>query len=279
MIPRMFLVGILVLSGHAALRPARADDPSKDAPPPRNKLNDLSLEVTALQMLNQFQFTSAQMKNIREWMKETTEKGRQRQPGQASTGFRRKLLELHTALVNAADQDVIEQLSDAVEDLRYEEKPRLDDNVVLTPEARRHAPELLRLLKTSQYAAYAALLIDLVDPLDFLIEALPRVRELQGADWRDKRAKIAGEIGRLVGGVDAAREEKVIKAVAALLTRARRLSATDFAEQRAGLEKTAQHILGAISPADVLRNEIEYSLAELLSNARLPTALAARSEL
>ncbi len=48
---------------------------------------------------------------------------------------------------------------------------------------------------------------------------------------------------------------------------------------RAELESAARAIVGGLSPADIVRNEIEYSLAELLSNGRLAAALKARLEL
>ncbi len=151
---------------------------------PAVPVNELSLEVTALQTIHQFQFTYAQMKQISQWAKQTPEKGRERQEGQASEEFKSKLAELR-GRCSGADPDLIEELSDEIDELRFEEKPFLDDDVKLTVQARRHAPELLRLLKTNQYAAYAGLLIDVVDPEDFLIEALSRVRALKGADWRD----------------------------------------------------------------------------------------------
>ena len=94
-----------------------------------------------------------------------------------------------------------------------------------------------------------------------------------------ERKQIANEIGRLCGGVDAAKEERLRKSAAALLTRARRMSSQDFVKQRADLEDEARRIIGSISPADVIRNEVEYALGELLSNARLVEALAARLQL
>ena len=242
-------------------------------------LNELSLEVTALQMLHQFQFTVAQMEKIRRCARDCAETGKQRQPGQASKEFRDKLLEVHKALTAATDMDLIEQLSDELDELRNEEKPLLEDDVKLTAAARKQAPEILRLLKPHQYAAYAALLIDVVDPLDLLTESLEQVRALKGMDWREQRKKIAAEVGRLVGGVDALKEDQAKKAVTALLTRARKLTSDDFKAQRGELDKAARQIIGRTSAADVIRNEIEYSIAELLSNGRLTEALAARLQL
>jgi hypothetical protein len=235
--------------------------------------------VSALQMLHQFQFTPAQREKIRACAKECAETDRRREAGQASKEFREKLQELHKALVFSTDVDLIDQLSDELDDLRNEEKPDLEDDVKITKEARKHAPAILRLLKANQYAAYSALLIDLVDPIDLLTESFAKMREFKRAEWRVQRKKIAAEIGRLVGGVDAAKEDEVNKAVAALLTRAHKLNAREFEEQRAELDKAARQIIGAISPADIVRNEIEYSIAELLSNARLTAALAARLQL
>jgi hypothetical protein len=270
----MLLVSVVVMS--ALPVPVRAED-AKEATP--NDLNELSLEVTALQMLYQFQFTPAQMDKIRQCAKESAEKGRHRQAGQASKEFQEKLHELHKALVRAADTDLIDQLSDELDELRHEEEPLLEDDVKPTKEARKHAPAILRLLKANQYAAYAALLVEMFDPLDLLTESLPKVRELKGEDWRQQRKKIAAEIGRLVGGVDAAKEEQIKKEVAALLTRCHKLDSQDFEDQRGELDEAARQIIGAISPADVIRNEIEYTIAELLSNVRLAAALAARLRL
>ena len=276
MTARMFLQVSLLLS----MLPFAWGQDCQDKPKTADSdWNELSLEVAALQMLHQFQFSFAQMEKIRQCAKEAAETGRQRQEAQVSEEYRDRLVELHKALIRGTDAELIDQLSDELDDLRYEEKPVLEDDVKITSEARKRAPEVLRLLKANQYAAYAGLLVDLVDPMDLLTEALPKVRELKRADWREQRQKIAAEIGRLVGGVDVAKEEQLKKGVAALLTKARKLTAQEFEDQRAALEKAARQLVGAISPADVIRNEIEYALAELLSNARLAAALAARLQL
>ena len=275
MTARAFRAGVFVtlLAGVSLIWAADTDRS------PRIDLNQMSLEVTALQTLQQFQFTYGQMEKIRQCARETMEKGRPRKDAHASQEFQDKLRDLHKALTKAADQDLIELLSEELEDLRYDEKPVLDDEVLLTKEARRHAPELLRLLKTNQYAAFTGLLVDLVDPLDLLAESLSKVRELKGAEWRDKRKQIAAEIGRLVGGVNAAKETKAKKAVVDLLTRARKLSSEEFDDQVEELTQAARDIIGKTSPADVIRNEVEYCLAELLSNTALSAALAARLQL
>jgi hypothetical protein len=276
---RLFVVCLIWIWTWSCPTFAWADDTTKQDGAAQSELNDLSLEVTALQMLHQFQFTPAQLERIRACAKECAETGRQREAGQASKEFRDKLRELHKALLFSNDADLIDQLSDELDDLRNEEKPGLEDDVKITKESRKHAPTILRLLKANQYAAYSALLVDLIDPMDLLTESIDKVREIDRAEWRAQRKKIAAEIGRLVGGVDAAKEEEMKKAVSALLTRARKLSPREFEQQRADLDKTVREIIGPISPADILRNEIEYSIAELLSNVRLTAALAARLQL
>ena len=284
MTARMLLIGIVLLT---LLGPpfvmgggsARAEEESSDKLASQGNVRALSLEVTALQMMHQFQFTLPQLQKLRQCAKETAARGQARQKGDASEEYRDKLVELRKALLEGDDDDLIDELSDELDEMRLDENPPLADEIKLTPGARRRAPELLRLLKANQYAAYAGLLIDLVDPLDLLQASLPKVRELESADWREKRAQIADEIGRLVGGVDAAKEENLKKTVAALLTRARRMSDEDFETQHTQLEEEARRIIGPIGPAEVIRNEIEYSIGELLSNARLPAALAARLQL
>jgi hypothetical protein len=278
MTARLMTIVALLLAGSGAPN-AHAEDASKVAPASQRDVSDLSLEVTALQTLHQFQFTLGQMQRIRQCAKETMDKEQSRNKGQASQEFRDKLLELRKALVRGDDDELIEHLSDELDELRLDENPTIDDEINVTKDARRHAPELLRLLKANQYAAFTGLLIDLADPLDLLQESLPRIRELNAADWRDKRKLIAKEIGRLVGGVDETKETQLRKAVAGLLTRARRMSDQDFEEQRDQLEEDARQLVGPISPADIIRNEVEYSIAELLSNARLAEALAARLQL
>jgi hypothetical protein len=277
MTARLFTIIVLLLAG--AVPNACAEDASKNAPASQPDVSDLSLEVAALQILHQFQFTLGQMQRIRQCAKETVDKGQSGKMGQASQEYRDKLMELRKALVRGGDDELIEQLSDELDELRFDENPTIADEIKVTKNARRRAPELLRLLKANQYAAYTSLLQDLADPLDLILESLPNIRELNGADWRQMRKQVADEIGRLVGGVDETKEMQLRKAVAALLTRARRMSSEDFEDQRDQLEEDARQLIGPISPADVIRNEVEYSIAELLSNARLAEALAARLQL
>ena len=179
MTARLGLLGIVVLlagrgpSGHA-----------EDALTNQPDVSALSLEVTALQMLHQFQFTLPQMQKIRQCARDTVDKGQTPKKAEASKELRDKLLELRKALVRADDDELIEQLSDELDEIRQDESPPLEDEIKLTSDARRRAPEILRLLKANQYAAYTGLLIDLVDPLDLLHESLPKIRELPSADWR-----------------------------------------------------------------------------------------------
>lgn len=137
MTARIFLAGVALMSAFAGR--VGAEDVQKEAKTAQRGLNELSLEVTALQMLHQFQFTASQLEKIRQCVKETAEKGRSRQEGQASQEFRDKLEELRKALVQGGDEDSIEQLGDELDDLRYEEKPSLEDDIKVTNEARRRA--------------------------------------------------------------------------------------------------------------------------------------------
>jgi hypothetical protein len=277
---RLLLIGIMLLTVGTEQGPAgEGTQKKKGSQEKQVELNDLSLEVTAHQILRQFRFTFTQLDKVRQFTKEAADNGRQRLEARASKEFRGKLQELHKALVLSGDDDLIEQLSDELDDLRYEEKPFLDDEVKPTRAARRYAPELLRMLKVNQYAAFTGLLTDLADPRDLLIASLAKGREVKGMEWRDLRDRIAAEVGRLVGGVNEAKERRLTKAATALLNKAHRLTKQQFDQQLPELEKAAREIVGTITPTQVIRNEIEYSLAELLSNPRLAAVLTVKMQL
>src|SRR5438874_1642834 len=91
-----------------------ADDPAKGSPP---SLNDLSLEVTALQTLHEFRFTPAQLESLRKLAKETAAEATPRDDIQASTDLRLTLHSLRDALIDG-DDDRIEELQERLDELR-----------------------------------------------------------------------------------------------------------------------------------------------------------------
>jgi hypothetical protein len=252
--------------------PAPAQQPADDI-----DLNDLSLEVSTLQTLHSLNLTEAQLRQLQTWARETVQKPRKRPAAKASKAYRAKLVELRAALLEASDGDRIDRLGEELEELRAAEKPVIDDNVDLTAAARKRAPEALRLLTVRQVIDYLeALDDDLNDPLERLLAALESIRGLKANEWKQRRDAIVDDIVWLAAGVDSKKTDKLTKEMTALLVRARGLGDADFKAKRPELEKAARKLLADLGPVDVLRNALEYSLAELLSNPRLPAVLAAR---
>lgn len=244
-----------------------------DEPPP---LNDLSMEVAALQTVYLLQLTPSQRSALREMVqKAAPQAAAARKPAKASAEFRQTLADLRAALATGDDAERIDKLSARVDELRQKEKPQLDDGFDLTDEAVEAAPRLLRLLTARQLAVYAgAFADDIADPLEEILEALPRVRDMDDRKWKEFRGGMTETLGTLLGGVDADRSGAYRDKVLQLLILTRGLSDADFKEQRPELEKKARAIVGNVGPLDVLRNYLESQLAELLSNPRLSLVLA-----
>jgi hypothetical protein len=248
---------------------------SKQAAEP--DLNAVSMEVNALGTLASFKFTEEQLRKLQGWARETASKPRKREAANASKEYSEKLMELHAALVEATDDDRIDQLSEELQELRTKENPTLDDGVDLSDVARSRSPRAFRLLKLHQVTDYiAAIAAGLVDPLDRLIDSLQSVRGLAGNAWKQRRQEITDDIVRLAAGVDTKKADKLADQIDALLTRAHGMNKAEFKKKQAELETTARKLLASVGPLDVLRNEVEYALAELLANPRLSAALAAR---
>lgn len=241
----------------------------------RSFLNDLSMEVAALQALYQFQLTPEQMKMLKQLAPETTGKPGARQAAKASEQYRKTLVELHGALVQPAKAERIHELEEKLAELAESEAPELDDFIELTEAACRRAPELLRQLTARQVAGYIAQ-YEFPDPLELLHEALDQVRPLVPKEWKQFREGLSSEVGRLVAGLDAERAGRVGDKVVQWLIQIRALTEEEFKAQRPDLERAARQIVGDVGPLDVLRHELEYALAELLSNPRLEAALAVR---
>jgi hypothetical protein len=266
---RSAVIGIcLVLAGLCSAEEARPDAPSPQ---------DLKLEVQALQTLYHFQFTPEQMQRLVKIAADTAPRPRPRKPAQVSEEYLQALTDLRNALVDATDEDRIDQLEDRLDELTENEKPDLDEDIKLTAAARRQVAEVLRQLKPAQLAQYLGYIADdVADPLERLQAGLDKARKPPDDDWADQRDEIAEEVGWLVAGVEMDKAHRISERVIALLDEARRLSAAQFKKQRRELDRTAEQIVGGIGPTVVLQNTVEHALAELLSNSQLSAALQAR---
>jgi hypothetical protein len=270
-------IGAAVLAGVAAVGlcwPAPAADPKARQETTKLSLNELGLEIQALQTLHALNLTTEQLEKLGKLAVKTVEQDTPRQPAKVSAKLRQAMIDLHAALLQGTDDERIEKLLDQAYDLREKEKAVLDDDVDPTDEARQEAPGVLRALKPGQVAGYlGSIADDIPDPLDRLLDALKRVRSLKDEEYKRVRGEVADDVGQSLAGVDADKASEVGDAVQQLLIVARGLSDKEFAKQRPELVKKAKEIVGKTGPTDVLRNVMENHLAKLLSNPRLPAAV------
>ncbi|HLJ94356.1 MAG TPA: hypothetical protein VKU02_14310 [Gemmataceae bacterium] len=272
--PNRSIHGLVVALSLALASWSGAADGSRQDNDP--SLNDLSMEVSALQTIHQLDLTPAQLETLRKFAKETAPESDVREGAKARADYRRTLNALRTALVDE-DDELIDQLQEELDDLRENEKPELNDSIELTNAARERAPELLRLLAPRQVAAYLGNHAeDVPEPMERLLEALGRVRDLDPKEWKQFRETISEEVGRGVAGLDLENVSQVGDKVIQLLIHARALKPEEFKMERPELEKMAREIVGNLGPLDVLRHALLQDLAELLSNPRLKAAVDAR---
>lgn len=243
-------------------------------------LNELSLEVSALEVLYQLQATRPQLQALKKVAAGTLdEKPAARQPAKGGESLRKVLSELRDVLARARDHDRILGLMERLEKVYEKEMPELDDVVEITDEAREAVPKVLKLFTARQVGLLVgALADDVPEPLDVLCDALEEARGLDDEEWKEYRASVGDEIGRLLGGLDAEKAGALGDRAVQLLIVARGLSAAVFKDERAELEAKARALVGDVGPTEVLRHAVEYRLAELLSNPRLKEALEARLE-
>jgi hypothetical protein len=250
----------------------------KDKTPKADKPNAnlLNLEVTALQMLYHLQATPAQLKYLGGLAEATAAKPPRSSP-RVSDKYRKTLTSLRDALA-AEDDERIDKLFGELDALTEKEDPEFDE-VEITPAARKRAPEALRRLSPRQVAVYVSGVADeFPDPLDRLAKAFDESRKLVAKEWTDVRDDVAYQLGWLLGGIDSAGEEKVREQVTALLDKAHRLDTKEFKAQASARDKAARALAGRVGPTDVIRNFMERSLAELLSNPRLRAAVELRAK-
>jgi hypothetical protein len=232
------------------------------------------MEVSALQSLYQFNFTPAQRESLRKLARTTAQEAGARQAARASAGFRKTLLDLREAFARGSDGERISALQEALDKHYDSEDLELDDGWEVTDEAREKAPQVFRLLSARQLVSVlAGYGEEFPDPLETLVEALDKARGLKPDEWKHLREDISDQVSRLVAGLDLEKAAAVSDQVIQLLIQARALKDDEFKARRDELEKEARQIVGDRGPLDAVRHALEYALAELLSNPRLPAAL------
>jgi hypothetical protein len=274
------LVVVLLLgglaAGAAALRvPEKARPASGDQPGPTD-LNDLSMEVGALQMLHLLQLTPAQLQDLAQRARSTAQTPEPRTEPKVSARMRQTFRDLRRALL-AGDAEKIDQLNRDLDKLFEKEQPEFEDGVEISDAARDQAPDVLRRLSARQAALFLAGYADTFpDPRERLAEAITEVRKRPDKEWQPLRDEVADAVAELVAGLDVDAEAGVRDRVTALLDRAHRLKDDAFKEKRAELDREVDRIVGKLGPTDLHRHFLERSLAELLSNPRLAAAIEAR---
>jgi hypothetical protein len=250
-------------------------DTSSARPAPTD-VNQLSLEVSALQRLDHFEFTRSQLETLAAMATETMQKPRIRQAAKVSAKYHQAMLDLREALL-IGNSDRIDDLSDKLEDLYESDKPTLDDAVDVTEAARHKTDGVFKLLNVRQIAAYVANNADrFTDPLEVMMEALDKGRSTKGKEWKEHREETIQEVSELLGGINVAEVRKLHGRIAAWLDRGYKLTPDTFKSQRADLEKDAQKIVGDAGPMKIMRHVIDRDLAELLANPQLAAAVELR---
>jgi hypothetical protein len=261
----------------AANRPAAPAAPAVPAPKEKadaDNITSLHLEVGALETIHQLQLTRAQLERLARLAPGTAQKALATRETKVSEEYQKTLKELRDALVED-DEDRITDLSVALDELREKEEPDFEE-VEITDVARRLTPEVLKSLTAGQVAGYLVEFADeFPDPGEKLTEALDEIRKENGKEWEELRDEVAGQVAWLVAGLDKTAEAKVRERVKGLLIHVHKLTDDEYTAKKPELERSAQAVIGNVGPTDVIRHFTERSLAELLSNPRLATAVEA----
>jgi hypothetical protein len=259
----------------AALRVPEKSRPASGEKPAPTDLNDLSMEVGALQMLTQLQLTPAQLEDLAKRARSTAQTPEPRTEPKVSPRIRQTLLDLRRALLEG-DAEKIDKRNTDLDKQFEKEQPEFEDSVEITDAAREQAPEVLRRLSARQAASFLAGYAEgFPDPRERLTEAIEEVRRRPDKEWQPLRDEVADEVAWLVAGLDVDTEAVVRDRVTALLDRAHRLKDAAFKEKRAELDGEVDRVVGKLGPTDIHRHFLERSLAELLSNPRLAAAVEA----
>lgn len=241
--------------------------------------NELNLRILALQAIHDLDLNADQLNFFKLVASHTAGAPASRPGGKANEKLRAAMVELHDALV-ANDADRVAEAKSAVEDATDEDDSAdFDDTISPTPNAAPHVDEVIKLLRSSQIAAYIGEHADAIgDPVELLIDGLDKARADADDDWESDRDDIVHDVAALaVGFRDDKGANKLKGRVRDYLNKARKMSQADFDAHRADLEKDAQKAVGENHPMDCIRHWLETQVAELLSNPQLPAALAERA--
>jgi len=264
---RVHLVGLAVL---AVAMFALALPITATQQPSSANLNDLSMEISALETLHDLDLTPTQLSALSKLAKECAPKGQRREKANASPAVAKALAMLHSAL-STGDDGQIGENRQKLDALMQKEEPELDNDIVVTDGARQQASAALALLTVPQLGTFIGSL-ELTDPVELLMDGVGQVRSLKDKELEEEIATLADEITWLLAGADDSADTN--DQVKTFLQKGKDIkSDADLAKQKNALEKDAKQIVGDVSNLDVITHIAEKGMAELLSNPRLDAAI------
>jgi len=248
---------------------------SAPKPAPRANLNDLSMEIAALQTLRDLELSPPQLTGLTKLARESTAKGERREPAKTSPEFAAALANLHAAYVKG-DEQQIGECREKLDALTEKQEPELDNGVNITEGALSNAADALKLLNVRQTGSFLATL-ELTDPAEFLLSAAEQVRDIKnGKDLEQEIATVAEEVAWLLHGTDDDEGQKTKDKVTALLQRAGKAGA---AGNRKAVENEVRQVVGQVDNMEVISHILEHGMAEFLSNPRLEAAIRVQSRI
>jgi hypothetical protein len=248
--------------------------PRGEAAPPA-ELNELSMEVTALQTLFQLNLTSDQLDRLAELARGAADK-RPREAASANAAVKETLVELYAALVRH-DEKKVQALEEKFDGHFTKGSSDLDDFVSITDAARRKVAAVVRILRPSQVASFLGHYSDdWQGPITRMTEAVENGRKVSNEEWKSMGEEIADEVAWILVGADAATSKELKPRLVAILDRGRAISTKEWSSKKAVFENEVRKLSEKLSPVTALVNTMEHDLAELLSNPRLAEAIKAR---
>jgi hypothetical protein len=245
----------------------KKDAPKKDARPRAADANVLSMELKALRVLRELDATPHQLSEIARAAKTTAGGAGKREPAKVSEAYIEALQQIRRAIL-ANDEDKVEKLRTQIDEIEGKESPDLDDEIEITDGAEIEAVRLLNIFSPRQVVAYAqSLNDDFPDPVQLVLDGLEEGRKLKDEEWQTARNRVADEVGWLVCGLEGEKSSKLSEQVSAYLDQ------KHAGEAKGGnREAEIRNLIGKPGPVVLLKNVMEHTLAELLSNPQVERA-------
>lgn len=246
-------------------------------------LNLASLLVSAMDTIYELDLSTAQIRALRADATGTASNS-PRKAAKADPKLAAALQDLENALLDGKDDQAIAKARAQVIEISASEEA-VDDEIRVSPAARAKAAAFLGKIKASQIAAFLATHADEVgDPVEMMTDTMTILRANRtkegggtnpdaGPEAAATIDELSVKIAALVAGTDEARCKEVEDQVSAWLKSNYELNDQAYAAREAGLEASAQKIVGDVSNISLLEHYLQNQMAVLLSNPELSAAL------